>query len=79
MSPWQAAKLERIAQGDFSVQFALLLALKDVHLAIEDAGSERFPALAALAEEWQEVVGLGFGEKDLTVVAQALEEQGGRE
>ena len=79
VSPWQAAKLERIAQGDFSVQFALSLALKDVHLAIEDAGSERFPALAALAEEWQEVVGLGFGEKDLTVVAQALEEQGGRE
>jgi 3-hydroxyisobutyrate dehydrogenase len=79
VSPWQAAKLERIAQGDFSVQFALSLALKDVHLALEDAGSERFPALAALAEEWQEVVGLGFGDSDLTVVAQALEQQGGRE
>jgi 3-hydroxyisobutyrate dehydrogenase-like beta-hydroxyacid dehydrogenase len=79
VSPWQAAKLERIAQGDFSVQFALSLALKDVHLALDDAGRERFPALAALAEEWQEVVGLGFGESDLTVVARALEQQGGRE
>ena len=40
---------------------------------------ERFEALAALAEEWEEVVGLGFGESDLTVVARALEQEGGRE
>jgi 3-hydroxyisobutyrate dehydrogenase len=79
VSPWQAAKLERIARSDFSVQFALSLALKDVHLALEDAGRERFEALAALAEEWEEVVGLGFGESDLTVVTQVLEQQGGRE
>jgi 3-hydroxyisobutyrate dehydrogenase len=79
VSPWQAAKLERIARGDYSVQFALSLALKDVHLALEDAGSERFETLAALAEEWQEVVGLGFGESDLTVVAKALELEGDRE
>ena len=79
VSPWQAAKLERIARGDYSAQFALSLALKDVHLALDDAGHERFGALAALAEEWEEVVGLGFGDSDLTVVAQALEQQGGRE
>jgi len=75
VSPWQAAKLERIAQGDFSAQFALALALKDVHLALEDVGRERFPALASLAEEWQGVVDRGFGDDDLTVVAQALEQQ----
>ena len=79
VSPWQAAKLPRIAQGDFSVQFALSLALKDVHLALEDAGRERFPALASLADEWQAVVDLGFGESDLTVVTRALEEKGGLE
>ncbi len=79
VSPWQAAKLERIARGDFSVQFALSLALKDVHLALADAGSDRFETLAALADEWEEVVGLGLGESDLTVVAQALEQQGGHE
>ena len=79
VSPWQAAKLERIARGDYSAQFALSLALKDVHLALDDAGHERFESLAALAKEWEEVVGLGFGEGDLTVVAQALEQQGGRE
>jgi 3-hydroxyisobutyrate dehydrogenase len=30
VSPWQAAKLQRIANGEFSAQFALSLALKDV-------------------------------------------------
>ena len=77
VSPWQAAKLQRIAQGDFSVQFALSLALKDVHLALEAAADDRFRALACLADEWQEVVAHGLGEHDLTVVTQALEEEGG--
>jgi 3-hydroxyisobutyrate dehydrogenase len=79
VSPWQAAKLPRIAQRDFSVQFALSLALKDVHLVLEDAGRERFQALASLADEWQAVVDLGFGESDLTVVTQAFEQQGSLE
>jgi 3-hydroxyisobutyrate dehydrogenase len=77
VSPWQGAKLQRIAQGEYSVQFALSLALKDVHLALEAAGDDRFRALACLADEWQEVVDLGLGDRDLTVVARALEEEGG--
>jgi 3-hydroxyisobutyrate dehydrogenase len=76
VSPWQAAKLARIAQDDFSAQFALSLALKDVHLALEAAEGERFQVLACLADEWQEVVDLGLGNSDLTVVAQALEQRG---
>src|ERR1700722_9823015 len=79
VSPWQAAKLPRIARDDFSVQFALSLALKDVDLVLGDAGRDRFRALASLADEWQEVVDHGLGESDLTVVAQALEQQGGLE
>jgi 3-hydroxyisobutyrate dehydrogenase len=76
VSPWQAAKLPRIAQGDFSVQFALSLALKDVRLALESAGNDRFRALGCLADEWQEVVDLGLGDQDLTVVTWALEQDG---
>ena len=76
VSPWQAAKLRRIAQGDFSPQFALSLALKDVHLALEAADDGRFQALSGLADEWQEVVERGLGGEDLTVVTSALEEQG---
>jgi len=78
VSPWQAAKLERIAQGDFSAQFALSLALKDVHLALEVAGEDGFRTLACLADEWQEVVDLGFGDSDLTVVARTLGERKGK-
>jgi 3-hydroxyisobutyrate dehydrogenase len=77
VSAWQAAKLERIADGEFSAQFALSLALKDVRLALQAAGDDRFAALACLAEEWQQAVDQGLGEEDLTVVTRALESQGG--
>jgi 3-hydroxyisobutyrate dehydrogenase len=73
VSPWQAAKLQRIAKGDYSTQFALSLALKDVHLALQAADDDRFVALSSLADEWQQVVDEGFGDQDLTVVTQALE------
>jgi 3-hydroxyisobutyrate dehydrogenase len=77
VSPWQAAKLARIAAGEFSAQFALSLALKDVHLALQAADSDRFAALAGLAEEWQQGVDAGLGDQDLTVVKRVLEQQAG--
>jgi 3-hydroxyisobutyrate dehydrogenase len=77
VSPWQAAKLQRIVKRDFSAQFALSLALKDVNLALEAAGDDRFAALASLADEWQRAVDDGLGDQDLTVVTRALELQGG--
>jgi len=76
VSPWQDAKLQRITQGDFSAQFALSLALKDVRLALGAASDDRFRALACLADEWQEVVDQGLGDLDLTVVTSALAEGG---
>jgi 3-hydroxyisobutyrate dehydrogenase len=77
VSPWQAAKLQRIADGEFSAQFALSLALKDVHLALQAAGDGQPEALACLAAEWQRAVDQGLGEQDLTVVTRAIEQQGG--
>jgi 3-hydroxyisobutyrate dehydrogenase len=76
VSPWQAAKLQRIAEGEFSAQFALSLALKDVHLALQAAGDGRLEVLACLADEWQRAVGQGLGEQDLTVVTQVIEQEG---
>ena len=73
VSAWQAAKLQRILAGDFSAQFALSLALKDVHLALEAADDDRFATLGCLADEWQRVVARGLGDEDLTVVTRALE------
>jgi 3-hydroxyisobutyrate dehydrogenase len=78
VSPWQAAKLERIVQDDFSVQFALSLALKDIRLALQAAGDDRFRALASLAHEWEQVVDDGLGDRDLTVVTWALEQREGQ-
>jgi 3-hydroxyisobutyrate dehydrogenase len=60
VSPWQAAKLQRIAEGEFSAQFAVSLALKDVH-----------QVLGCRADEWQWAVDRGLGEQDLTVVSVA--------
>ena len=77
VSPWQAAKLQRIAGGEFSAQFALSLALKDVRLALEAADDGRFAALACLAGEWQQAVDQGLGEQDLTAVTLAIEPQQG--
>ena len=75
ISPWQASKLQRIANDDFSPQFALSLALKDIRLASEAAGE--LAALACLADEWQRAVDQGLGDSDLTAVTRALEEQKG--
>jgi len=77
VSAWQAAKLRRIADGEFSAQFALSLALKDVHLALQAVGDDRFAVLACLADEWQQAVDQGLGEKDLTIVTRVLEQQAG--
>jgi 3-hydroxyisobutyrate dehydrogenase len=77
VSAWQAAKLGRIADGEFSAQFALSLALKDVHLALQAAGADQFAVLACLADEWQQAVDQGLGEQDLTIVTRVLEQRGG--
>src|SRR5215469_9036472 len=53
VSAWQSAKLQRITKGEFSAQFALSLARKDVYLALQAAGDDRVAVLACLADEWQ--------------------------
>jgi 3-hydroxyisobutyrate dehydrogenase len=77
VSPWESAKLQRIARGDFSPQFPLVLALKDVHLALESVDAGRFESLASLAHEWEHAVDQGLGDQDVTVVTRALEDPGG--
>jgi 3-hydroxyisobutyrate dehydrogenase len=72
ISAWESGKLRRIAQDEYSAEFALTLALKDVHLALSAGGSEQFKVLSALATEWEEIVDRGFGLEDVTVVTQAL-------
>jgi 3-hydroxyisobutyrate dehydrogenase len=77
VSPWESAKLQRISKEEYSPQFALALALKDVHLALEAVDPNRFEAFASLAREWERAVGRGLGDEDVTVVTRVLEEPGG--
>jgi 3-hydroxyisobutyrate dehydrogenase len=74
-SPWANAKMQRMQHGEYSAEFALALALKDVRLAL-DAGGGRLPVAAQLAGIWQDVVDRGFGGQDVTVVARALDDAG---
>jgi 3-hydroxyisobutyrate dehydrogenase len=74
VSPWMAGKLPRLRDGDYSAEFPLNLALKDVHLALEEAGEDRFPVLASIAGEWDEIVKRGLGNEDVTVVTRSLED-----
>ncbi len=72
VSAWESGKFRRIAQGDYSEEFALALALKDVQLALSEVGPDRLPVLASLAAEWAAIVGRGLGGEDVTVVTRAL-------
>ena len=77
VSPWESGKLQRIVRDDYSPQFPLALALKDVHLALEAVDTDQFEALAALAREWERAVDRGLGDQDLTVVTRTLEDPAG--
>jgi 3-hydroxyisobutyrate dehydrogenase len=72
VSPWESGKFGRISRGDYSAEFALALALKDVDLALSAVGSDQFPVLAALAKEWTAIVDRGMGHEDVTVVTREL-------
>jgi 3-hydroxyisobutyrate dehydrogenase len=72
LSPWEAGKFRRIEADDYSPEFPLRLALKDVLLALGGGGTDQFAVLAALAREWQQIVDDGLGDEDVTVVARAL-------
>jgi hypothetical protein len=46
----------RAGSVEFSAQFALSLALKDVRLALQAAHDDCFAALRCLAHEWQQAM-----------------------
>jgi 3-hydroxyisobutyrate dehydrogenase len=75
MSPWSDAKLRRLANRDYSAQFALTLALKDVGLALDAVDANEYPVLRTLADEWQRAVDDGLGDDDVTVVTRVLDRQ----
>jgi 3-hydroxyisobutyrate dehydrogenase len=66
------AKLHKIARGDFTPEFPLEWALKDVDLAIAAADGARLPMLEALSRQWRTAVEAGYGRNDVSAARLAL-------
>jgi 3-hydroxyisobutyrate dehydrogenase len=76
-APLADAKLHKIARGDFTPEFPLEWALKDVDLAIEAAGGTSLPMLQALSRQWRLAVEAGHGRDDISAVRLALSDPAG--
>jgi 3-hydroxyisobutyrate dehydrogenase len=71
-APLAGAKLHKITRGDFTPEFPLEWALKDVDLAIAAAGGTRLPMLEALSRQWRLAVEAGYGRDDISAARLAL-------
>ena len=71
-APLADAKLHKITRGDFTPEFPLEWALKDVNLALAAAGGAKLPMLEALSEQWRTAVQAGYGRDDISAARLAL-------
>jgi 3-hydroxyisobutyrate dehydrogenase len=71
-APLADAKLHKMKSGDYTPEFPLEWALKDVDLAIAAAGADRLPLLEALSRHWRTAVEAGHGRDDISAVRLAL-------
>jgi 3-hydroxyisobutyrate dehydrogenase len=71
-APIADAKLHKMEQGDFAPEFPLEWALKDVDLALDAAGGDPLPLLAALSRQWRAAVDAGHGREDVSAARRAL-------
>jgi 3-hydroxyisobutyrate dehydrogenase len=71
-APLAGAKLHKMERGDFSPEFPLEWALKDVDLALAAAGEDSLPSLAALSRTWHSAVKAGHGREDVSAAVLAL-------
>jgi 3-hydroxyisobutyrate dehydrogenase len=71
-APLADAKLHKIAREDFTPEFPLQWALKDVDLALAAADGARLPMLEALSRQWHTVVEAGYGRDDVSAARLGL-------
>jgi 3-hydroxyisobutyrate dehydrogenase len=65
-------KLAKMASGDYSADFSLEWALKDLDLAVAAAGDETAPVVMAIAERWRRLVAKGDGRLDISAARLGL-------
>jgi 3-hydroxyisobutyrate dehydrogenase len=73
-APWALAKLEKIERNAFDADFALALAAKDLHLALDAASQahQRLPMVQAIGEQWDTALQAGLGNRDVVGAYLAL-------
>jgi len=71
-APIADAKLHKMDQQDYTAEFPLEWALKDVDLAIDAAPGDAPPLLAALSSQWHAAVAAGYGRQDISAARLAL-------
>jgi 3-hydroxyisobutyrate dehydrogenase len=76
-APLADAKLHKIVRGDFTPEFPLEWALKDVDLAIEAAHGTSLPMLGALSRQWHLAVEAGYGRDDISAARLVLNDLAG--
>jgi len=67
------AKLARMERGDYSADFSLEWALKDLDLALASSGAETTPVVLAIAERWRRLVAQGHGHFDISAARLGLD------
>jgi 3-hydroxyisobutyrate dehydrogenase len=66
------AKLGKMERGDYSTDFSLQWALKDLDLALAASGDETTPVVKAIAERWRRLVAQGGGHLDISAARLGL-------
>ena len=67
------AKLAKMERGDYSADFSLEWALKDLDLALAASGAETTPVVMAIAERWRRLVAQGHGHFDISAARLGLD------
>jgi len=65
-------KLAKMERGDYSADFSLEWALKDLDLALAASGAETTPVVMAIAERWRHLVAQGHGHFDISAARLGL-------
>jgi len=68
-----SAKLAKMEGGDYSADFSLEWALKDLDLALAASGAETTPVVMAIAERWRRLVAQGHGHFDISAARLGLD------
>jgi 3-hydroxyisobutyrate dehydrogenase len=75
-SPYALAKLHRMLEKDFRPDFSIDLALKDLELVSDEAGTDAAPVAAVIAERWRRLVEGGSRGLDVSAAARDLGDPG---